>query len=58
MTNAMLAVLGLSGGELVLILAGLLIGGMVLIGLGVLTFLIIRTISKKSEPSQSPSGVK
>ena len=58
MTNAMLAVLGLSGGELVLILAALLIGGMVLIGLGVLAFLIIRTISRKSEPSHSSTAAK
>ena len=56
MTNAMLAVFGLSGGELMIVLVALLIGGMVLVGLGVLAFLIIRTISKKSEPANPGAG--
>ena len=52
----MLAVFGLSGGELMIVLVALLIGGMVLVGLGVLAFLIIRTISKKSEPANPGAG--
>jgi hypothetical protein len=52
--NAMLAAFGLSGGELMVILAALLIVGLVLIGLEALAFLIIRTISS----SQSPTAGK
>ena len=58
MTNPMFAVFGLGGGELVLILAALLVAGMVLLGLGVLAFLIIRTLSRKSEPPRSSSAAK
>jgi hypothetical protein len=58
MTNAMLAVFGLSGSELVLILATLLIGGLVLIGLGLIVFLIVRILSRKSESSQTSASGK
>ena len=56
MTTGLLAVFGLSGGELLLVLAVLAIGGLLLVGAATTAgYFVIRMLSRKSKPSQCPA---
>ena len=57
MTNAILAVFGLGGGELLILVAILIIAGFLLIGaLTAVVFCVMRMLSRKPEAPPQPPG--